>query len=121
MLKSRSDRYGAVAVSIHWLSAVLIFALLGSGFRAANAMDAVSKAAALRLHIPVALIVLLLTVLRIVWWWGLDRKPLPVQGSPRWQERAAGWVHIAFYVIMLGMVASGIGMMRRRAEEQFHA
>lgn len=43
MLKSRADRYGAIAVSIHWLSAVLILALLGSGFRAANAMDAATK------------------------------------------------------------------------------
>jgi cytochrome b561 len=39
MLKSRLDRYGTVAVSIHRLSAVLILALLGSGFQAANAMD----------------------------------------------------------------------------------
>lgn len=66
MLKSRPDRHGAIAVSIHWLSAVLILALLGSGFRAANAMDAVTKAGLLRFHIPVAIVVLLLTALRIV-------------------------------------------------------
>ncbi|APO67497.1 cytochrome b561 protein [Rhizobium gallicum] len=110
MLKSRPDRYGAIAVSIHWLSAVLILALLGSGFRAANAIDAAAKAGFLLFHIPVAIVVLLLTALRIVWW-RLDRKPLPVQGSPRWQERIARWVHVAFYAVILGMVASGIGMM----------
>jgi cytochrome b561 len=49
--------------------------------------------------------------LRIVWWWRFDRKPLPVEGSPAWQERVARWVHVAFYVVILGMVASGIGMM----------
>ncbi|WP_028740925.1 cytochrome b [Rhizobium leguminosarum] len=111
MLKSRPDRYGAIAVSIHWLSAVLILALLGSGFRAANAMDAATKAGLLRFHIPVAIVVLLLTALRIVWWWRFDRKPAPVQASPRWQERLAGLVHVAFYIFILGMVASGIGMM----------
>jgi len=110
MLKSRPDRYGAVAVSIHWLSAILIVALLGSGFRAANAMDAAAKAGILRFHIPVAIVVLLLTALRIVWWC-FDRKPLPVQGSPRWQERIARWVHVAFYAVILGMAASGIGMI----------
>ncbi|WP_261330577.1 hypothetical protein [Rhizobium leguminosarum] len=52
MLKSRPDRYGAIAVSIHWLSAVLIRALLGSGFRAANAMDGATKAGLLRFQIP---------------------------------------------------------------------
>ena len=48
MLKSRPDRYGAMAVSILWLSAILILALLGSGFRAANAIDASTKAGFLR-------------------------------------------------------------------------
>jgi Prokaryotic cytochrome b561 len=68
MLKSRPDRYGATAVSIHWLSAILILALLGSGFQAANAMDASTKADFLRFHIRVARAVLLLTIIR-VWWW----------------------------------------------------
>lgn len=110
-LKSNPERYGTLAVAIHWLSAVLILALLGSGFRAANAMDTAIKAGLLRFHIPVAIIILLLTIFRIVWWWRFDLKPLPVRGSPAWQERIARWVHIAFYVVMLGMVASGIGMM----------
>lgn len=111
MLKSRPDRYGAIAVSIHWLSAVLMLALLGSGFRAADAMDAATKAGLLRFHIPVAIVVLLLMALRIVWWWRFDRKPAPVQASPRWQERLAVFVHVAFYIFILGMVASGIGIM----------
>ncbi|MCP3367917.1 cytochrome b [Bradyrhizobium cajani] len=111
MLKSRPNRYGAVAVSIHWLSALLIVALLGSGFRAATAVEAAVKAGILRFHIPIAIIVVLLTFVRIVWWWWFDRRPLPVQGSADWQERIAGWVHVAFYVVIFGMVASGIGMM----------
>lgn len=111
MLKSRPEYYGTVAVSIHWLSAVLILALLGSGFQAANAMGSAAKAAFLRIHISIAIMVLLLTILRIVWWWRFDLKPLPVEGSPAWQERIAGWVHIAFYLAIFGMIASGIGMM----------
>ena len=107
--KSNPERYGTVAVLIHWLSAVLILALLGSGFRAANATDAAINAGFLRFHIPVAILALLLTIIRM--WWRFDLKPLPVQGSPAWQEQIARWVHIAFYVVILGMVASGIGMM----------
>ncbi|MFN3625605.1 MAG: cytochrome b [Hyphomicrobium sp.] len=109
MLKSRPDGYGTVAVSIHWLSAVLILALLGSGFQAANAMDSATKAAFLRFHIPTAIMILMLTILRIVWWRRFDLKPVPVEGSPAWQERIAGWVHIAFYAVIFGMIASGIG------------
>ena len=111
MLKSKPDRYGAVAVSVHWLSAILILALLASGFRAGNAMDAADKAAFLRFHIPVAIMVLPLTAFRIVWWWRFDLKPLAVQGSPAWQERIARVVHVAFYIVILGMIASGVGMM----------
>jgi cytochrome b561 len=33
-------------------------------------------------------------------------------GSSYWQERATQAVHVLFYVVMLGMVASGLGMMR---------
>ena len=109
--KSSSDHYGAVAVSIHWITAVLILILIGSGFRAADTLDPAVKAAILRLHVPIAVGVLALTMLRIAWWWGFDRKPAPVAGSPRWQERTAQVVHVLFYVVILGMIASGIGMI----------
>ena len=111
MLKSATDRYGAIGVTIHWLSAITIILALASGFQAGNAIDAADKAGFLRLHIPAAIIVLLLTLFRIVWWWFLDRKPAPVTGSPLWQERLAHVVHIALYVLILGMIASGIGMI----------
>lgn len=110
-LKSFPDRYGTVAVSIHWLSALLIVLLLVTGFRAADAQDALAKAALLRAHIPVAITVLLLTLFRILWWWRFDRKPPPAPGVPAWQASLAGWVHIGLVVLVLGMVASGIGMM----------
>lgn len=54
---------------------------------------------------------LALTLLRIVWWWGFDRKPDPVAGSPHSQERSAQVVHVLFYVVILGMMASGVGMI----------
>jgi cytochrome b561 len=110
-LKSTADRYGALVVSIHWLSALLIIILIASGFRAANTVDPAAKAAVLRVHVPIAITVLALTILRIGWWWGFDRKPNPVAGSSRWQERAAQVGHVLFYIIILGMIASGIGMI----------
>jgi hypothetical protein len=42
---------------------------------------------------------------------GFDRKPDPVVGSPHWQERTAQAVHLLFYIVILGMIASGVGMM----------
>ena len=81
-LKSTSDQYGTVAVSIHWVSAVLVLILIGSGFRAANTTDLAAKTTILRVHVPIAIGVLALMLLRIVWWWGFDRKPGPVAGIP---------------------------------------
>jgi cytochrome b561 len=82
-LKSTPNHYGTMAVSIHWLSVVMLLVLIASGFRAANTVDPVAKAAILRVHVPIAVGVLALMILRIVWWLGFDRKPRPVAGSPR--------------------------------------
>lgn len=108
--KSTSNRYGSVAIAIHWLSAVLIVALLVSGFRAANTTDPAAKAQLLSVHAPLAIATLVLTLARIAWWWRGDSKPLPVQGMSRWQDFSARLVHVLFYIVILGMAASGIGM-----------
>lgn len=109
-LKSSSDRYGTVAVAIHWLSALLILGLIGSGFRAGGIEDATAKAAILRVHVPVGVAVLLLTLARVGWWLLADSKPVSVP-MPSWQDRISRATHLLFYVVILGMAASGIGMM----------
>ncbi|HUH76386.1 MAG TPA: cytochrome b/b6 domain-containing protein, partial [Devosia sp.] len=37
--------------------------------------------------------------------------PQPVAGMPSWQERIARSVHIAFYVVLFGMLGSGIALI----------
>lgn len=109
-VKSANNQYGSVAVTIHWLSVLLILALLGSGFRAADTTEPAAKAEILSIHAPIGIAILLLTLGRIGWWWFADRKPDPVAGMPVWQSRISGAVHLLFYVVILGMTASGIGM-----------
>ena len=108
--KSTTDQYGRVAIIFHWLSALLILVLIGSGFRASGMEDSFAKVPILRVHVPVGAAILLLTLARIGWWWFADRKPDPVDGMPTWQDRSARAVHLLFYVVILGMAASGIGM-----------
>lgn len=110
-IKSSVDRYGAVAIAIHWTAAAIILALLVSGFRAANLTDAALKAGVLRFHVVGGFLVLLLTLARIAWWAFADKKPPPVAGVSSLQSGFARTVHILFYVVVLGMTASGIGMM----------
>ena len=109
--KSTPDRYGAVAIAIHWISAVLIVALIISGFRAANTVDAAAKATVLQFHAAAGVTVLVLTLARIAWWYFADDKPPAVGGLPPLQERLGKAVHVIFYVVILGMAASGIGVL----------
>lgn len=109
--KSSETSYGSVAVTIHWLSAILIIVVLGTGFRAGSLTDPGAKVDVLRVHASLAIVVILLTLARIVWWWFADRRPDPVAGLPRWQHISARVVHILFYVVILSMGASGIGML----------
>lgn len=109
--KSTTDRYGAVAIAIHWLTAVAIIGLIVSGFRIANFTDSAAKAALLRVHAGMGIAILLLTLARIAWWLFADGKPVPNSAVPSLQNRMAAAVHAVFYVVILGMAASGIGML----------
>lgn len=108
--KSSNDQYGSVAITIHWLSALLVVALLVSGFRAGGMEDTVAKAEFLRVHIPLGITVFVLTVVRVLWWLFADKKPESI-AMPVWQDRASRAVHVLFYIVIFGMIASGIGMM----------
>jgi cytochrome b561 len=108
--KSTPYRYGRVAVAIHWASALLIAALLASGFRAANTLDPAAKAAILRAHAVIGLAILALTLARLGWWF-IDAKPGIVAGTRPFMSRAAGSVHALLYIVVLGMAASGIGLL----------
>lgn len=110
-MRSTSEKYGSVAVTIHWLSAFLILVLLGTGFRAAATTDTLSKEAILTIHASLGITILILTVTRLVWWALADRKPVALASSPAWQNLLAKFVHGLFYIVIFGMAASGIGML----------
>lgn len=108
--KSTADHFGKIGIGLHWISALLIIVLLGSGFRAGFATDTDVKTAALQVHLPVAIVVLALTVTRLIWWWRFDTKPGPVVGIPPWQDSIARWTHRGLYAVVILLLASGIAM-----------
>ncbi|WP_421782030.1 cytochrome b [Kiloniella litopenaei] len=108
-IKSTNAHYGFVAVTIHWLSAFLILALIGTGFKAADTLDPVVKARILSAHVPIGITIFLLTLARIGWWC-FDTKPEALGNTPKWQEKLAKGIHFLLYLIMLGMGISGLGM-----------
>lgn len=108
--KSTAARYGVVAISIHWATALAVFGLLASGL-AMDRADEAARVGLLRGHVIVGSFVVLLTLLRIVWWLLADRRPAETSGQARWQALAAWAVHRAFYVVILVMGASGIALI----------
>jgi cytochrome b561 len=111
-LKSSSAEYGTVAIAIHWLSAALIIAMFVLGIVASETTDPLQKSSILRIHAPVGLFVLALTILRITWWLVADKKPAAVAGQSPWQKSVSTWVHRILYFCILGMAGSGIWLLR---------
>lgn len=109
--KSSTQRYGGVAIAIHWATAAAILGLLVSGFRAAGMVDEIARVVLLRTHVAFGVCVLALTLLRVGWWAILDRKPADPAGTPRWQARAARLVHVLFYLVIFAMALSGIALV----------
>ena len=109
-LKSSSTRYGAMPIAIHWISALAIFVMLASGLAAVNTPEAAAKLGILRVHVSVGVCVLVLTLMRIVWWLFFDRRPAAVQGVPGWQIVISRIVHYGMYVVLVVMLASGIAL-----------
>lgn len=109
-IRSSHDRYGSVAIAIHWVTALAVVGLLISGNVVAG-VPSDAKAPILVVHVLVGTLVLLLTLARLAWWaWG-DRPPAPVAGQPHWQELAAKLVHGLLYAAIFLLAASGIGTL----------
>jgi len=104
--KSTPTRYGSVAIAIHWSSAAAVVLAFVAGLALTNADPA--PAGLLIAHIVLGSSVLLLTLLRIVWWLVADKRPALPANQPRVQQLAAKIVHALLYVILIGMATSGI-------------
>lgn len=106
-IKSSPTRYGAVAIAIHWITALAILGMLASGLLAANSADEAAKITLLRGHAIMGSLIGVLTVLRVVWWVFFDKRPADQAGMSNSQALASHVVHYALYAVILVMVSSG--------------
>lgn len=107
-LKSTIDRYGAIAIAFHWLTALLIVALLALGLNAANAPTDEMRRTLLLPHIALGILTFVLTIARIVWWWFFDRKPAVLPDTPPLFANLARITHLLVYAVIIALAASGI-------------
>lgn len=103
-------RYDPLAIAIHWVVAAAILVALPLGFLAAHTADHQRGAALLRIHVPLGIMILFLTVARAVWRYRRGAPP-PLAGQPRWRVGVARVSHALLYVVPIVMGVSGLALV----------
>lgn len=105
-LRNGQDRWGGLAMGLHWGMALLIFVLFVLGWVAVSLPVSPLKLKLFFWHKSLGLLVLLLLGLRILWRW-VDPAPRPVAGLAVWERGLARVVHLLLYLLMVLMPLSG--------------
>lgn len=109
MIENTQQRYGAVAVALHWLMAALLIGLAAIGLYMVRLPDAgfdTVKISLIFSHKELGMLALALAALRLAWRVG-NELPRLTERLPEWQKVAARFVHLSFYALMFGVPISG--------------
>ncbi len=100
-------RYTSVAIALHWLIALGIFAMLAMGLVMTHVKLAPLMVFKLyQLHKSVGITILLAALLRLLWRF-THRPPALPSDMPQWEKGAAEGTHVVLYLLMIGMPLVG--------------
>lgn len=99
-------RYGNVAISLHWLIALLIFFGWCMGVYMVDLKLSPDKLKLYSWHKWIGISVLLLACLRLAWR-ATHAAPPPNPAHPAWQRAAASAAHRLLYLLMFAIPVSG--------------
>jgi cytochrome b561 len=108
-LQNTEQRYGAVAVGLHWLMAAVLVALLALGLYMVRLPDVgfdTRKIVLILCHKELGLVALMLAALRLAWRVG-SALPSLAGTLPDWQHVIARFVHLCFYGLMFALPVTG--------------
>jgi len=104
-----TQKYTKGNVIIHWLTAILIITLFPLG-KYLEELEAADKMGLLKIHAILGLTVLVLTIIRSFMYFKSSRPPHLKTGSTI-NDKIMVWIHMAFYILMLGIGLSGVATM----------
>lgn len=106
-------RYHPLHAAIHWLMFLLVIMMLGVGkfVMPGIPVDNPQKPAMLQTHAMIGITIAVLLVVRIVLLFTAKR-PAPADAGNAVLNLVARAVHVLFYVLLLGMVLSGMGLFQ---------
>ncbi len=103
------DHYGSVSIALHWLMAVLLVGLSALGLYMVTLPDVgfdTKKIWLIIYHKEIGVAAFILAVARLAWRI-TNALPRLVENLPEWQQIAARFVHLSFYVLMAALPISG--------------
>jgi cytochrome b561 len=111
MSETPPKRYAPAHVVIHWLMALLVFMMLGVG---KFAMPSVSpqdpqKVMLLQTHTYIGAAITILLIARLILRF-TTKRPAPADAGNAFLNFVGKAVHVLFYVLLIGMAVSGLGM-----------
>ncbi|MDX1801872.1 MAG: cytochrome b [Marinobacter sp.] len=107
MTQASPVRYGAVAQTLHWLTAILVLAAFIYGLGGSEErIYSVSRDFDRQLHETLGISVMVLLVLRLLWR-AFDARP-PAPAGPRWMEKAAGLLQATLYALLAAVPLTAI-------------
>ncbi len=108
MSTATPNRYSPLWVTLHWLTAILIFAAIYFGVSSADS-PAAEKASFLRWHMPIGATIFVLTLIRLFVRWRAPR-PAPATVGNALLDKIGEWVHYLLYAFALLLPFTGMGL-----------
>ncbi|KXK15914.1 MAG: cytochrome b561 [Chloroflexi bacterium OLB14] len=102
-----SDKYSKGTIIIHWLSFLLIIALIPTGIIMADMEAGTAKLNLLQLHVLVGIIVFVLTLVR-VWFFFRHKRPSKLETGNALHNKLVVWIENSFYYILILLCITGI-------------
>ncbi|WP_419420299.1 cytochrome b [Legionella sp. D16C41] len=103
-IKNTTARYGLVAITLHWLLAIIVITLLCVGLYMTSLQRSPLQIKLFGLHKEFGIVVLSLVTLRILWRFVNITPKLTI---PRWERVASLTIHWALYILMFAMPLTG--------------